>query len=158
MAQKTAKSGIWTAEERAAMKLRPWHSNEGVIRAHPSMVAATARLAGVLPPETVVVVPERHTAFMAAWYGRVNTRLRPPPAVDVDRTFRLLPGAAIRPGLWSALEDLRAHPVAGVAPSLDLHAFHPNGLVLLAENTFFQYLVARLPTSELQWYRDWVVQ
>jgi len=121
------------------------------------MVEATTRLAGVLPADTVVVVPERHTAFMAAWYGRVNTRLQPPSVVDIGRTFRLLPGAATRPGLWASLEELRAHPVAGVAPSLDLHSLHPNGLVLLTENTF-QYLVAQLPTYELQWYRDWLVQ
>ena len=137
--------------------LRPWHSDEGVIKAHPAMVEATARLAGVLPPEAVVIVPERHTAFMAAWYGRASTRLQPPPVIDIGRTFRLLPGAAIRPGLWAELEELRAHPVAGVAPPRDLHSLHPNGLVLLSENTF-QYLVVRLPTSEMQWYRDWVVQ
>jgi hypothetical protein len=94
---------------------------------------------------------------MATWYGKVNTRLRPPAIIEVGHTFRLLPGAAIRPSLWAALEELRAHPVAGVAPSLDLHTLHPNGLVLLAENTF-QYLVTRLPTPELQWYRDWLVQ
>jgi len=141
------------------LALRPWHSDEGVIKAHPAMVEATARLAGVLPPEAVVVVPERHTAYMAAWYGRVNVRLRPPPVMDLDasRMFRLLPGAAIRPGLWAALDELRLHPAAGVVPSLDLHAMHPNGLVLLAEPTY-QFLVARLPDSERQWYRAWVVQ
>ena len=137
--------------------LRPWSSNEGVIKAHPAMVEATSRLAGVLPPDTTVVIPERHTAFMAAWYGRVNVRLHPPAAVDPVRTFRLLPGAEIRPGLWAALDDLRAHPVAGIAPSRDLHSLHPNGLVLLAEPTF-QYLVSRLPADELQWYKAWVVQ
>jgi hypothetical protein len=69
----------------------------------------------------------------------------------------LLPGAEIRPGLWAALEELRTNPVAGVTPSLDLHSMHPNGLVLLAENTF-QYLLARLPEPERQWYEEWVVQ
>jgi hypothetical protein len=139
------------------LTLRPWRSEEGVIRAHPAMVEATARLAGLLPPQATVVVPERHTAFMATWYGRVNTRLRPPPIVDTKHTFRLLPGAAIRPGLWAALDELRFHPVAGVAPSVDLHSLHPNGLVLLPENTF-AYLLASLPESERRWYLDWVVQ
>jgi hypothetical protein len=139
------------------LALRPWHSDEGVIKAHPAMVEATARLDGVLPPEAVVVVPERHTAFMAAWYGRVNTRLHPPAVADASRTFRLLPGAAIRTGLWAALDRLRAHPVAGIAPSLDLHSLHPNGLVLLSENTF-QHLISELPEFEQQWYKRWVVQ
>jgi hypothetical protein len=141
----------------AVLAFRPWHSNEGVIKAHPAMVEATSRLADVLPPDAVVVVPERHTAFMATWYGRVNARLRPPPIVDTNRTYRLLPGAAIRPGLWAALDRLRAQPVAGVVPSLDLHSLHPNGLVLLSENTF-QFLVSELPEVEREWYRKWVVQ
>jgi len=138
------------------LALRPWHSEEGVIRAHPAMVEATTRLAGVLAPDAIVVVPERHTAFMAAWYARVATRLRPPPVVDASRTFRLLPGAAVRPALWAALDELRRHPVPGVAPSLDLHSLHPNGLVLLTEPTFV-YLVARLPEPERSWYNAWVV-
>jgi hypothetical protein len=105
----------------------------------------------------LVVVPERHTAFMAGWYARANVRLRPPPTADPARTFRLLPGAAIRPGLWAALDDLRAHPVPGVAPSLDLHSLHPNGLVALREPTF-QYLVTRLPEDERRWYQAWNVR
>lgn len=141
----------------SVLAFRPWHSDEGVIKAHPAMVEATSRLAGVLPPEAVVVVPERHTAFMATWYGHVNTRLRPTPVADESRTYRLLPGAAIRPGLWTALDQLRAHPVTGVAPSIDLHSLHPNGLVLLPENTF-QHLISELPEFERQWYKEWVVQ
>jgi len=137
--------------------LRPWNSDEGVIKAHPAMVEATSRLLGVLPPDATVVVPERHTAFLAAWYGRVDVRLRPPPVVDPKHTFRLLPGAEIRPGLWAALDELRAHPAASVAPALALHPMHPNGLVLLAEPTF-QHLLARLPDSERRWYETWVVQ
>ena len=141
----------------AVLALRPWTSDEGVIKAHPAMVEATRRLAGVLPPDTTVVVPERHTAFMAAWYARLGVRLRPAADSDPSRTFRLLPGAAIRPGLWAALDELRAHPVAAVAPTVDVHPLHPNGLVLLAEPTF-RYLVGRLPASERQWYEAWVVQ
>jgi ABC-type amino acid transport substrate-binding protein len=137
--------------------LRPWHSDEGVIKAHPAMVEATSRLAAVVPPGTFVVIPERHTAFMAAWYARLDVHLRPPAASDPTKTFRLLPGAAIRPGLWAALDDLRARPVAGVAPPPALHPLHPNGLVLLPEPTF-QYLVARLPAAERLWYETWVVQ
>jgi hypothetical protein len=136
---------------------RPWTSAEGVVKAHPAMVEATSRLAGILPPDATVVVPERHTAFMAAWYARASTRLRPPTGADPARTFRLLPGAEIRPGLWAALDELRARPVAGIAPSVDLHSLHPNGLVLLSESTF-QYLIARLPSDERLWYRIWVVQ
>jgi hypothetical protein len=141
----------------SVLLLRPWSSDEGVVKVHPAMVSATARLAGVLPADTTVVVPERHTAFMAAWYARVNVRLHLPAALDPVRTFRLLPGAGIRPGLWAALDELRLRPVAGVAPSIDLHPLHPNGLVLVAEPTF-QYLLARLPADERRRYTSWVVQ
>jgi hypothetical protein len=137
--------------------LRPWSSDEGVIKAHPAMVEATSRLLGALPSDATVVVPERHTAYLAAWYGRVDIHLRPPAILDQRRTFRLLPGAEIRPGLWAALDALRAHPVAAVAPALPLHPLHPNGLVLLSEPTF-QYLLGRIPEPERRWYETWVVQ
>jgi hypothetical protein len=141
----------------AVLSVRSWQAHEGVVTAHPAMVEATARLAGKVPAGTLVVVPERHTAFMAAYYGRLDVRLRPPPALDPARTLRLLPGAAIRPGLWAALDELRARPRPDIAPTVALHAMHPNGLVLLSEATF-QHLLARLPEAEQQWYRRWVVQ
>ena len=156
-ARPVARTAVLVLVVCSILVLRSWRSDEGVIKAHPAMVEATARLAGALPSDAVVVVPERHTAFMATWYGRVNARLRPPPSIDASRTFRLLPGAAIRPDLWAALDRLRAHPVAGVAPPLDLHALHPNGLVLLSENTF-RHLIAELPEFERQRYEEWVVR
>lgn len=137
--------------------LRPWTSNEGVVRAHPAMVDATRHLRGLFPAGTIVVIPERHTAFMAAYYGEVTVRLRPPVALDPEHTYRLLPGAAIRPGLAAALDRVRDHPVPNLAPVISLHSMHRNGLVLLSEPTF-QYLVAALPTVEQQWYQAWPVQ
>lgn len=136
--------------------LRPWASEEGVVKAHPAMVLATSRLAGALPAGATVVVPERHTAFMTAFHTRAQVRLRPATTAG-GPSFRMLPGAAIRPGLWAALDHLRAHPTPGVAPSLDLHALHPNGLVVLSEPTF-QYLLARLPAEERRWYEAWPVR
>jgi hypothetical protein len=137
--------------------LRPWSSHEGVVKAHPAMVEATGRLRGVLPPGSIVVIPERHTAFMTAYHGEVTVRLQPPATLDPEHTFRLLPGAAIRPGLAAALERMRSHPVPGIVPAISLHPLHPNGLVLFSEPTF-QYLVAGLPTEEQSWYRAWPVQ
>jgi hypothetical protein len=137
--------------------LRPWTSSEGVVKAHPAMVQATLNLRGVLPPGTTVVVPERHTAFMAAYNGQVRVRLRPPAELDPTHTFRLLPGAGIRPGLAIALDVLRAHPRDGVVPAISLHPMHPNGLVLFSEPTF-QYLVAGLPTVDREWYQAWPIQ
>jgi hypothetical protein len=137
--------------------LRPWSPHEGVVKAHPAMVEATRHLRGVLPPGTIVVIPERHTAFMAAYYGDVTVRLRPPTPLDPERTVRLLPGAAIRPALAAALDRMRSHPVPGVVPAMALHSLHPNGLVLFSEPTF-QYLVAGLPTEEQRWYQAWPVQ
>jgi hypothetical protein len=141
----------------ALVLLRPWTSNEGVVKAHPAMVEATRHLRGVLPPGSLVVIPERHTGFMAAYYGEVTVRLRPPVTLDPEHTFRLLPGASIRPGLAAALDRTRGHPVPNLAPAISLHSLHPNGLVLLPEPTF-RYLVAGLPTAEQQWYQVWPVR
>lgn len=136
--------------------LRPWTSAEGVVNAHPAMVEAVSRLPAVVPPGAVVIVPERHVTFMATWYARIDARLRPPPVCG-DRCFRLMPGAEIQTDLWAALVELRAAPVTGIAPPIDLHAWHPNGLVLLPEATF-QYLLAHLRPTERRWYSDWVVK
>jgi len=141
----------------ALVLLRPWTSHEGVVKAHPAMVEATRHLHGLLPPGTIVVIPERHTAFMAAYYGRVIVRLRPPVALDPDHTVRLLPGAAIRPGLGAALDRVRDHPVPNLAPAISLHSMHRHGSVLLPEPTF-QHIVAGLPMEEQQWYQAWPVQ
>jgi hypothetical protein len=67
-------------------------NEEGAIRGHPAMVAATSRLAGVFPPGTTVVVPERHTAFMAT-FSNCLSRCQPPSENGTRR------GACNRPEL-----------------------------------------------------------
>lgn len=136
---------------------RPWSSSEGVVWPHPAMVESLERLAGSVPPETPVVVPERHVAFMAAWYAGMTIRLRPPAADAASDGYRLLPGAAIRPGLWAALDELRAHRPEGVVLPPVVHPMHPNGLVLMGER-LFHLLLRRLPPDEERWYREWHIQ
>jgi len=138
---------------------RPVGSPEGLVDPHPALVAAVRALDGVVPPGATVVTPERHVAFMAAWYARVPARLRPPPDADPRRTFRLLTGHFIRErsALWQALDDLRAHPRPDVAPTRDLHPVHANGLTLVPELTW-RHLLAGLPEPARARWADWPTQ
>jgi hypothetical protein len=86
---------------------------EGRVVAHPAMIAAMHALADKLPEDGVAIVPERHLAFMAAWYARVPVALRP-ESVPAERRWRVMPRAFI--GKDSALyQELLA--VRDTAPS-----------------------------------------
>jgi hypothetical protein len=130
---------------------------EGVVMTHPALANGVRALAGVIPPGGEVVVPERHVLFMAAWYARVPARLSPRESVAPERTYRLFPGALILPSLKTALDELRASPQPGIPPPRDLHAFEPNGLVLVMEPTY-QHLLARLPPDARAHYDAWRTQ
>jgi hypothetical protein len=74
--------------------VRPSRTPAAEITPHPAMVAAVAGLAAALPPDAVVITPERHLLFMAEWYGggRVDARLGA-GAEQPGRRWRLVPMA-----------------------------------------------------------------
>ncbi len=123
----------------------PTRIDDGVVYAHPAMVAAVQGLADEVPANAFVIVPERHIAFMTAWYTRARVRLRPESAPPNNR-YRLITLSFI--GAGSALEhtiDLaRAEP--SLTPPLGVHPMHPNGLVLIEETTW-QWILAQLPPN-----------
>ncbi|MBP9085087.1 MAG: hypothetical protein KBG15_03175, partial [Kofleriaceae bacterium] len=96
-----------------------------------------------VPANAFIIVPERHIAFMTAWYTRARVRLRPESAPATNR-YRLITLAFIKPG--SALEHTleRARAELGLTPPLGVHPLHPNGLVLIEEATW-QWILAELP-------------
>ncbi|HEU0030772.1 MAG TPA: hypothetical protein VFQ53_09065 [Kofleriaceae bacterium] len=122
---------------------------EGVIPPHPALVSAVLAIDGRVQPGELVVVPERHLAFMVAWYARVPVSLRP---VD-DARWRLLPLArtrdtALAPALLAVRDRAELPPVIG------LHPWDPNGLVLVPEVTW-RYLLDHLPPSERARWLAW---
>ncbi len=123
----------------------PARIEEGVVLAHPAMVAAIQGLHDQLPAGVFVIVPERHIAFMTAWYTRARVRLRPESAPEANR-MRLVTLAFI--GAGSALEhtiDLaRVEP--SVMPPIGTHPLHINGLVLISEPTW-SWILAALPPN-----------
>lgn len=132
---------------------QPTARDEGVVRTHPAMATAVHALEGQVPPGAVVICPERHILFMAAWYARADVRLRPervPPA----RRVRLVPLAFI--GAGSPLDDAlrRARDVPGLAPPVGLHPRHPNGLVLVPEETW-AWAVGQVPEPARSAFRRW---
>ncbi len=126
---------------------------EGLVVAHPAMVAAMVALPGRLPPDTVVITSERHLGFMVAWYARVPVRMRPDP-VPPARRWRLLAGNVIGLGspLDRALRD--AHDQPGLVPPLGLHPRDPSGLVLVPEATW-AWVLDHLPPKLQAYWRRW---
>jgi hypothetical protein len=127
--------------------------DEGVVRTHPAMATAVRALAGEVPDGAVVICPERHILFMAAWYARAEVRLRPEP-VPAARRWRLMPLAFIGKGspLDQALTAARAIPT--LEPPRGLHPRHPNGLVLVSETTW-EWALDQLPDEAAARYRRW---
>ncbi|MEZ4399312.1 MAG: glycosyltransferase family 39 protein [Kofleriaceae bacterium] len=126
---------------------------EGVVYAHPALVAGMATLPGRLPPDAVIITSERHLGFMAAWFGRVPVRLQPgsvPPA----RRWRLLAGNRIGLGspLDRALRD--AHDRPGLVAPLGLHPRDPSGLVLVPEATW-AWVLEHVPPGPAEYWRRW---
>ena len=126
---------------------------EGRIVAHPAMVAAMVALEGALPAGAVMIIPERHLMFMAAWYTRAPSRLRPEP-VPPARRWRLMPLAFI--GAGSALDQalLAARREPSLVPPRGTHPRHPNGLVLVPEATW-AWVLAQLPGGSRAHYERW---
>lgn len=131
----------------------PTRLDRGVVYAHPAMIAAVQGLARAVPPGDTVVVSERHTAFMATWYTRVRTSVRPTAGTPARR-WRLMTLSFIgtdKP-MSRALDAARRRPEL-VAPR-GLHPKHHDGLVLLPEATW-QWVLTQLPPGPRRYYEAW---
>ena len=128
---------------------------DGRVITHPALASAALALVGQLPPGAELVVPERHIAFMVAWYTGAPVALQP-DAVPRAHRYRLLPLFFIGDGspLDHALDDARREP--GLVPPLGVHARKPNGLVLVAEPTW-DWALARLPARDRSYFAAWPV-
>jgi len=126
---------------------------EGEIVTHPALVTAALALQGQIPAGGVAIVPERHIAFMVAWYADVPVSLRPEP-VPRDRRWRVMPLSFIGMGspMDAALTAARDEP--SLTPPLGLHPRHPNGMVLVAEPTW-EWILARLPPQAQRHFKAW---
>lgn len=131
----------------------PHERTAGRIVTHPALVTATLALADKVPADDTVIIPERHIAYMAAWYANVRVSLRPDPIAPAHR-WRLMPLAYIgdRSPLDQALLAARAQP--GLAPPIGLHPLHPDGLVLVPEKTW-AWVLGRLPPRDREHYAAW---
>lgn len=132
----------------------PGTRTEGRVLMHPALISAVTALPSHVPPGAVVVIPERHLLFLAAWYTHLDLRLRPdgiPPA----RLVRALPlGGFIVAGspLDAALIAARGEP--SIPPPVGLHARHPNGFVLVTDATW-HWLLDRVGRDDPRARRYW---
>jgi hypothetical protein len=138
---------------RLALLRQPGDRLDGEIVTHPALVTAAEALRGRVPPGVTLIVPERHIAFLVAWYTGADVAIRP-ERVPPDRRYRLLPLHFIGAGspLDRALIAARAEP--SLIPPLGLHPSHPDGMVLVAEPTW-DWIVARLPAADRARCRAW---
>jgi branched-subunit amino acid transport protein len=132
---------------------QPSSALEGQVITHPALVTAAQALNGQLPPDATLIIPERHVAFLVAWYAGARIALRP-DAIPAGHRYRLLPLHFI--GADTALDHLllaaRAEP--SLRPPLGLHPRHPNGLVLVAEPTW-DWILAHLPATDRAHFSAW---
>ena len=137
------------------MPRTPRTEPEAMIRVHPALASAVMALAGQIPAGDTVVVPERHIAFMVAWYTRAPVSIQAEPIPRANR-IRLLPGAFVGVGanspLEKALDDARREPL--LEPPLGVHAGNRNGLVLVGETTW-EWILTRLPERARRYYAGW---
>jgi hypothetical protein len=125
----------------------------GEVVTHPALVSAAQALRGRVPPGATLIVPERHIAFMVAWYTGASVAIQPggvPPA----QRYRLLPLHFIRAGSPLDRELMAARAEPSLVPPLGLHPSHPNGLVLVAEPTW-NWIVDRLPPADRDYCTRW---
>lgn len=136
------------------LALRGLHERtEGRIVAHPALVAGAMATGDHVADGQTMIVPERHIAFMVAWYSRKPVSLRPEAVPEAQRV-RLVPLAFIGAGspLEQAIDDARATP--GVAPPIGVHPRHKNGLVLIPESTW-SWILTRLPDRDRRHFARW---
>jgi len=119
---------------------------DGEVVTHPALVAAAQALVGHVPADTTLIIPERHIAFMVAWYTGAPIAIRP-ERIPGDRRARLLPLHFIRADSALDRELLAARAEPSLPPPIGFHPRHPNGLVLVPEPTW-EWILARLPATE----------
>lgn len=124
---------------------------EGEILAHPALVASALALQHQIPDGKIAIVPERHIAFMVAWYADVPVALRP-EHVPHDQRVRVMPLSFIGDGspLDAALLRARALP----EPPLGVHPRVANGMVLVTEATW-DWLLAQLAPDVRRHFARW---
>ncbi len=122
------------------------------VLAHPAMIAAAQAMTNRIPDGDTAIIPERHIAFMVAWYAHVRVSIRP-DGVPIARRWRVLPRHFI--GIDSELDRalLAIRSRTDIATPIGVHPLHPNGLVIVSEPTW-EALLASLPEpSRARWAR-----
>lgn len=138
------------------LAIRP-HSKptEGIVLAHPAMVAAVMASSQQIPAGATVIVPERHIMFMVAWYTHAKVSLAPSHVPYAERV-RMMPGAFIGLGddspLGAVLDRARGEP--SLTPPRGFHPRHRNGLVLVTEATW-EWMLDKLPDGPRRYYAAW---
>jgi hypothetical protein len=125
---------------------RPGSRLNGEIVTHPALVSAALALRGRVPPGATLIIPERHIAFLVAWYTGAPVAIRP-DAIAPPRRYRLLPLHFIRAGSALDRQLIAARAEPALIPPLGVHPGHPNGLVLVAEPTW-TWVIDHLPAAE----------
>ncbi|HEY5933479.1 MAG TPA: glycosyltransferase family 39 protein [Kofleriaceae bacterium] len=131
----------------------PGARTDGRVLAHPAMIAAAQAMTDRIPAGDTAIIPERHIAFMVAWYTRTRVAIRP-DGVPVANRWRVLPRHFI--GIDSELDRalLAIRSRTDIPRPLGVHPLHPNGLVIVSEPTW-QALLASLPENVRSRWARW---
>jgi hypothetical protein len=132
---------------------QPGGQLDGEIVTHPALVSAVQALRGRVPAGATLIVPERHIAFMVAWYVGAPIAIRP-ESVPAEQRYRLLPLHFVVADSALDRELMAARAEPSLIPPLGVHPGHPNGLVLVAEPTW-SWILDRLPPADRARARAW---
>jgi hypothetical protein len=136
-----------------AVVRQPGGQLEGVVITHPALVAAVQALNGHIPAGAKLIIPERHIAFMVAWYTAAPVAIRP-DRIPRDHRLRLVPLHFIGAGSPLDRELLAARAEPSLDPPIGFHPGHPNGLVLVPEPTW-EWILTRLPAADRAYFAAW---
>jgi hypothetical protein len=136
-----------------AVARQPGPRLDGVVVTHPALVTAAQALSGRVPPGATLIIPERHIAFLVAWYTGAPIAIQP-DHVPPSRRWRLLPLRFIGEGSALDRQLLAARAEPSLIAPLGVHPLHPNGLVLVAEPTWL-WILERLPPADRARFAAW---
>ena len=152
-----ARDGLAVAALALALALvairRPGPRLDGEIVTHPALVSAALALRGHVPADATLIVPERHIAYLVAWYTGAAIAIRP-ERVPPERRYRLLPLHFIRADSPLDRQLIAARAEPSLIPPLGVHPGHPNGLVLVAEPTW-AWVLDHLPAADRAYCLAW---
>jgi len=135
----------------------PFREPPHVVTQNGMLMPGAAAIAGLTPPDAVIIVNAREDAFMVKWAADRESRTSLPPAAGTRPLFRLAIGDLLPRGVLDGLPRFEAELAAGLPRPVHLLAKHPRSMILFAEPTW-QALLASVAPADRAALEPWVAR